>query len=100
VLKLASAECFSRAVVAELKRVRTAKGFSQGLLAEATGLSRSAITMIENGQRNPTLIVCQALASALGVSLGDLLRRVEKVVAEQVANARQDKMAARHSRRI
>ena len=56
--------------------------------------------MIENGQRNPTLIVCQALASALGVSLGDLLRRVEKAVAEQVANARQDKMAARHSRRI
>jgi transcriptional regulator with XRE-family HTH domain len=59
-----------------------AKGFSQGLLAEATGLSRSAITMIENGQRNPTLIVCQALTSALGVSLSSLLRRVERAKAE------------------
>jgi len=99
VLKLASAECFSRAVVAELKRVRTAKGISQGALALATGLSRSAITMIENGQRNPTLIVCQALAAALDVSLGGLLRRVEKA-AEQAAKARPDKTAARRARGV
>jgi XRE family transcriptional regulator, fatty acid utilization regulator len=77
-LKLDAPEQFSRAVVAELKRVRVAKGFSQGSLSQATGLSRSAITMIENGQRNPTLIVCQALAAALGVRLSSVLRRVEK----------------------
>jgi transcriptional regulator with XRE-family HTH domain len=79
-LNLADAETFSRAVVTELQRIRIAKGMSQGKLALATGLSRSAITMIENGQRNPTVIVCQALAVALGVRLSTVIRRAEQKV--------------------
>jgi transcriptional regulator with XRE-family HTH domain len=77
-LNLAAAEAHSRAVADRLRLRRIAKGFSQGELAKATGLSRSAITMIENGQRNPTLMVCQALASALGVALSTILRQVER----------------------
>jgi transcriptional regulator with XRE-family HTH domain len=79
-LNLTHADEFSRAVVAELKSVREAQGLSQGDVARATGLSRSAVTMIENGQRNPTLIVCQAVAAALGVALSTILRRAEKAL--------------------
>ena len=77
-MNLAASEAFSRAFADHLRRVRLSKGLSQGALAKATGLSRSAITMIENGQRNPTLVVCQALASALGVKLSKVLGSVER----------------------
>lgn len=53
------------------------KGVSQKTLAESAGLSRAAVTHIESGIRNPTLILCHALASSLGVSLSGILRRVE-----------------------
>ena len=77
-MKLDPSQAFSLAVVAELKRVRLAKGLSQRVLAESAGLSRAAITHIEAGIRNPTMIVCHALAAALGVSLSAILRRVER----------------------
>ena len=77
-MKLDSSQAFSLAVVAELKRVRLAKGLSQRVLAESAGVSRAAITHIEAGIRNPTMIVCHALAASLGVSLSAILRRVER----------------------
>ena len=77
-MKLATSERFSEAVVAELKKIRTAKGISQKTLAEAAGLSRGAVTHIEAGIRNPSLLVCHALAAALGISLSTVLRRVER----------------------
>jgi transcriptional regulator with XRE-family HTH domain len=68
---------FSRSVIASLKRVRLARGISQERLAKMAGLSRTAITMMESRQRNPTLFVCHALATALDVPLSELLRAAE-----------------------
>ena len=79
-LKLAHSERFSAAIVAELKRVRLSKGVSQKTLAEAAGLSRAAVTHIEAGIRNPTLIVCHALARALGVRFSSLSRKAESEI--------------------
>lgn len=54
---------------------------SQQELADRTGLSRTAITMIESGQRNPTLFVCHALALALKVPLSVVIHNEERVEA-------------------
>jgi transcriptional regulator with XRE-family HTH domain len=61
-----------------LKKVRLEKGISQLTLAKRAGISRGAVTHIESGIRNPTLIVCHALAKALDIKLSNLLRRVER----------------------
>jgi DNA-binding XRE family transcriptional regulator len=83
---------FSAEVIASLKSMRQARGISQGKLAEMAGLSRTAITMMESGQRNPTLFVCHALAAALNVPLSQIVLGVEKRARRRPAekNARQE----------
>src|SRR5262249_17515265 len=51
----------------------TAAGLSLADLAAAGGISKTTLHGIEQGQGNPTLSTLWALASALGVSLGELL---------------------------
>lgn len=63
--------------MAVLREIRLKKGLSQNRLAEITGLSRGAIQHIEKGIRNPTLMVCHAIASAMNVSLGAILKKLE-----------------------
>jgi transcriptional regulator with XRE-family HTH domain len=78
-LNLDDSQQFSRALIDVLKRAREKKGISQGRLATMCGLSRSAISMIESGDRNPTLFVCHALAAALGVRLSKAIQEAERV---------------------
>lgn len=77
-MNLEKSQQFSRTVVDALKRVRQKKGISQEKLAKTCGLSRSAISMIESGDRNPTLFVCHALAAGLGVQLSKVIRDAER----------------------
>ncbi|WP_459549914.1 helix-turn-helix domain-containing protein [Nocardia sp. X0981] len=62
-----------RYVGRQVRTIRARRGISQQVLADRTGLSRSAIAKYENGLRpidsRRTLL---ALASALGVTIGDL----------------------------
>ena len=76
-MKLEKSEKFSREVVARLKKARLERGWSQERLAKEAGVSRTGVTMIENGSRRPTLLYCHALASALGLRLSDLLDEAE-----------------------
>lgn len=69
---------FSQAVVARLKEARQRKGWSQEKLAEKAGVSRTGITMVESGERRPTLMFCHALTTALGVSLSEIIAGLEK----------------------
>ena len=55
--------------------LRNAAGISQEKLAEACGYDRSYLSSIENGKRNITIAVLQALGDALGVDPTELLRR-------------------------
>jgi len=48
---------------------RTAAGFTQKDLADASGIPQSEISRIERGQANPTLQTIEALGAPLGVSL-------------------------------
>ena len=61
----------------QVRRRREAAGLSQEELAERTGVSRNYVGMIERGETNPTLLVLHDLASALGVSMGTLVRDLE-----------------------
>lgn len=56
-----------------LRRVRTDKGLSQERLAEMTGLSTNFIGEMERGLKAPGLAVIVRLATALGISVQDLL---------------------------
>lgn len=55
-----------------LRDARQAVGLTQVELADAVGSSQSAISQLESGERNPSLVTVQRLATALKVSVGDL----------------------------
>lgn len=63
-------------VGSNMARIRKEKGFTQEQLAERSGLTQQYISGIENGQRNPTIVVIHDLAVALGVSHLDLVQPI------------------------
>jgi transcriptional regulator with XRE-family HTH domain len=56
-----------------VRGLRTAARLSLADLAAACGISKTTLHGIEQGEGNPTLSTLWALATALGVSLGELL---------------------------
>jgi transcriptional regulator with XRE-family HTH domain len=61
-----------------VRRLRLAKGLSQEQLADDSGFSQQYISMLESGQRNPTMVSVYMIAQALGAEPADLLKRVTK----------------------
>lgn len=59
---------------ATVRRLRTARGYSQEGFAEACGLDRTYIGGIERGERNPSLKNILKLANTLGIPPADLLK--------------------------
>lgn len=55
-----------------MKAARAAVGLSQADLAQAVGVARQTIGLIEAGGYNPTLNLCVAICKALRVTLNDL----------------------------
>lgn len=55
-----------------MKAARAAAGLSQSDLAEAVGVTRQTIGLIEAGGYNPTLTLCVAICKTLHVTLNDL----------------------------
>ena len=51
-----------------LRRVRTAAGPTQTALAKRSGIHRSYVSALEAGERNPTALTLQRLATVLGVT--------------------------------
>lgn len=61
-------------IVYKLYEIRTQKGMSLRKLEELSGVGKSTINRIENGEANPTVdIICQ-LAVALGCQPCDLFQ--------------------------
>lgn len=56
----------------KIKVARTEKNWTQGDLADAIGVTRQTIGLIEAGKYNPTIKLCLAMANALGKTLDDL----------------------------
>jgi len=76
-LRLGRSEQVSRSLVLALRRTRESRGISQSELSRLSGVSRAMINHLESGKRNPTLIVCHALASAMETRLAELLEPIE-----------------------
>ena len=57
-----------------MKKLREAKGLSQGDIHRATGIDRAYISNLESGKQNPTLETIAKIAEALGISSGELLK--------------------------
>jgi transcriptional regulator with XRE-family HTH domain len=55
------------------KRLRAAAGWSLQQLAEKSGVSRSALSLIERAEASPTAVVLDRVAAALGVTIGVLV---------------------------
>ena len=56
----------------KLKLARLERDMSQADLAQAVGVTRQTIGLIEWGNYNPTLTLCVAICQALGKTLNDL----------------------------
>src|SRR5215469_13808435 len=63
----------AKAAGRNVHRLRASAGMSLADLAAAGGISKTTLHGIEQGEGNPTLSTLWALATALGVSLGELL---------------------------
>lgn len=69
------AEAITRRIAELLANERKKQGFSHQQLADAAGLHRSTISLIESGKRIPTILVCLKLAMALNVELEKLVKQ-------------------------
>ncbi|CAH1192289.1 hypothetical protein PAECIP111892_00910 [Paenibacillus auburnensis] len=56
----------------KLKLARVQKDLSQEQLAEAVGVTRQTIGLIEAGKYNPTIRLCIAICKVLGTTLDEL----------------------------
>jgi transcriptional regulator with XRE-family HTH domain len=56
-----------------LRQLRQAKGWSQEDYADRAGIHRTYVSDIERGARNPTIMVVERLAEALGVTASRIL---------------------------
>lgn len=51
---------------------RTEREMTQGELANAVGVTRQTVSLIEKGEYNPSLKLCTAICRALGKTLNDI----------------------------
>ena len=60
-------------VVCQIRISRERRNISQRSLAEASGLSRNTLSLLERGQTSPTVSTLKSLAKALGVDINAFL---------------------------
>jgi len=57
-----------------IKKIRIAKGLTQGDLCRRLKVDRSYMSHLESGNKNPTLLTIERVASALNVTVEKLVR--------------------------
>ena len=67
----------AKAFAAVLRKHRKEKGFTQEALAEKSDIASKMVSLIERGQRNPSLNVADSIAQGLGVSLSEMINEEE-----------------------
>ena len=73
-----------------LRCLRYKAGMSQEELAFRAELNRGYVNGIERYVRNPTIVVLQKLAHALGVEIVEFLAKPETIRAEKVRRTERD----------
>lgn len=67
-----AADPVTQRIAARVRQLRAHAGLSLDALAAASGVSRSALSLIERAQSSPTAVVLDRIAVALGVPLASL----------------------------
>lgn len=57
-----------------IRRIRLAKGMTQGDLCRKLEVDRAYMSNVETGKKNPTLSTIERIAKALSVSVDELLK--------------------------
>ena len=65
-----------------LRELRELRGLSQEALAAKSNLDRTYISLLERGQRQPTLKSISSLANALETTLTEFARQIESKLNE------------------
>lgn len=60
----------------ELRRLRMSRGISQEKLALECGLDRTFISLLERGQRQPSLTTVFVLAEALDIAPSQMVKNI------------------------
>jgi transcriptional regulator with XRE-family HTH domain len=63
-----------------LRELRTHKGLSINDIAQHAGVSARRITRMEQGKREPNLVLLFRIAGALGVGPSELVARVDRLL--------------------
>lgn len=61
-----------------IRQLREQRGMTQEALAQEAGVTVGHLSMIERGHSNPTWATVKAIAHALGASMTDLARDVDR----------------------
>jgi transcriptional regulator with XRE-family HTH domain len=62
----------SKALAANVRRLRKERGWTQDDLAAEAKVEQAAISLIENARANPTLLMLESIAKALGIAFIEL----------------------------
>ena len=65
-------------IIQQLKAMRISQGISHDKLAVLAGISRPAVSLIENGKRKPTLLIALKLSHALNTELSTIIDNAER----------------------
>lgn len=68
-----------RALGQAIREIREKRGLTQEVVAHEAGVTASTYGLIERGQSNPTWATVDDIALALGVSIGELAKRADKL---------------------
>jgi transcriptional regulator with XRE-family HTH domain len=71
-------DAFHQHLGAVIRRRRAALSLSQEKLAELVGVHRTYVSVLELGQKSPTVAVFRSIATALGTAASELLAEAEK----------------------
>ena len=63
-----------------LRESRLEKGLSQEALAEAAGLDRSFVSLLERGIQSPNVVILFKIAGVLEVPASDLIAKTETIM--------------------
>ena len=58
-----------------LRKERETQGISGSQLADRSGLNQSTISLLDRGERKPTLDTLVRIAGVLGIEVGEILLR-------------------------
>jgi transcriptional regulator with XRE-family HTH domain len=91
-LRYPMSACLMTSLGHNIRAERVRNGYSQGILAEKTGLNRTYIGIVERGEKNITVCNCSKIADALHIPLSDLIRKAEESFVISCNAEKQDKV--------